>query len=121
MKLLIYGFNKACSNIAASHLKVRDESMSAIQFRTTSKGDLPHLSYISCNPEPLGAEFNTVACSVTGSLLFLEIQCGGVGDEVDPVSFGVGRHSRLYQEIDGRDQGAGAEGRERFNKGLFHV
>ena len=51
--MLIYGFNEAYSNIAASYLKVRDESMSAMQFSTTSKEDLPHLSYIFCNPEPL--------------------------------------------------------------------
>ena len=48
--LLIYGFNKACSNIDASYLKVGDESMSAILFFTTSKGDLPNLSYIFCKP-----------------------------------------------------------------------
>ena len=43
---LIYGFNEACSNIDASYIKVRDESMSAIQFSTISMGDLPHLSDI---------------------------------------------------------------------------
>ena len=73
-RLLIYGFNKACSNIAASYLKVGYESMSAIRFCTTSKGDLPHLSYIFRNPEPLGVEFNTVVFSVTGYLIFLDIQ-----------------------------------------------
>ena len=46
---------------------------------------------------------------------------GEGGDEVDPLSFGAGRHSRLYQDIDGGDKGSGAEGRERFNKGLFLV
>ena len=33
-------------NIAASYLNVWDESISAIRFRTTEKGYLPHLSYI---------------------------------------------------------------------------
>ena len=60
-RLLIYGFNGACSNIASSYLKVGDESMSAIKFHTMSKGDLPHLSYIFLKPEPLGTEFKTVA------------------------------------------------------------
>ena len=53
--------------------------MSAILFWTTEKGNLPHLSYIFRKPEPLGTEFNTVACSVTGALLFIEIQRGKEG------------------------------------------
>ena len=60
-KLLIDGLNAACKNIDASFLKVRDESMSAIRFWNTSKGNLPHLSYIYRNTEPLGTEFKTVA------------------------------------------------------------
>ena len=67
--MLINVFNAACKNIAASFLKVGDESMSAIRFRTTAKGNLPHLSYILRKPDPLGTEFNTVAFSVTGALL----------------------------------------------------
>ena len=74
--MLIDGFSKECSNIATIYLKVRDESMNVILFRTTWKGDLPHLSYIFCKPEPLGTEFKKVACSVTGALIFLEIQRG---------------------------------------------
>ena len=69
--LLFDGFNTACKNIAASFMKVGDESMSAIRFWTTAKGNLPHLSYISHKPEPLGIEFKEVACSVTGSLLLI--------------------------------------------------
>ena len=65
MSFLIDRFNESCSNIAASYLKVGDESMSLIKFSTTSEGDLPHLSYIFCKPEPLGTEINMVACSVT--------------------------------------------------------
>ena len=72
--LLIYGFNEASSNIASSYIKVRDDSMIAIRFFTTSKGDLPHLSYIFQNPEPIGTEFNTAAWSVTGALIFLDVQ-----------------------------------------------
>ena len=48
-RLLMDGFNEACRNIAVSYMKVRDESMSVIRFRTTEKGDLPHLSYIFLN------------------------------------------------------------------------
>ena len=42
-------------------LKVRDDSMSKIRFRTTAKVKLLHLSYIFRKPEPLGNEFNKVA------------------------------------------------------------
>ena len=58
---LIDGFNAACKNIAASFLKVGDEAMSEIRFQTITKGNLPHLSYIFRNLEPLGTEFKTVA------------------------------------------------------------
>ena len=53
--------------------------MSVIRFQTTAKGNLPHLSYIFWKPEPLGTEFKTVACSVTGALLFIEVQRGKEG------------------------------------------
>ena len=62
--------------IAASYLKVGGESISAISFRTTAKGNLPHLSYIFCKPEPLGTEFKTFTCSIIGALLFIEAQRG---------------------------------------------
>ena len=64
-RLLRDGFKNSCSNIAASYLKVGDDSMSAIQFCTMSKGDLPHLSYIFHKPEPLGTYFKMVAFYVT--------------------------------------------------------
>ena len=73
---LIDGFTEVCSNIAVSYLKVGDESMSAMRFCTTSKGDLPHLSYIFRKTEPLGTEFKTVDCSVKGSLIFFDTQQG---------------------------------------------
>ena len=53
-RLFIDGFDWECINIADSYLDVGDESMSAIRFWNTVKGDLPHLSYIFCKPEPLG-------------------------------------------------------------------
>ena len=40
-------YNEACNDISAIYLKVGDESMSEISFRTTPKGDLTNLSYIS--------------------------------------------------------------------------
>ena len=46
---------------------------------------------------------------------------GEGGDGVDFVSFGVGYHFRLYQEIYGGDEGYGAEGIEMVNMGLFPV
>ena len=74
--MLIYGLNNSCNNIAASYLKACGESMSENIFWTTVTGELPHVHYILRNPEPPGTEFNTVACSVTGSFLFVEIQRG---------------------------------------------
>ena len=71
--MLIDGSNEACNNIAASYLQVGNESMSAIRFRTMAKDNLPHLSYIFRNTEPLGASFKTFTCSVTGALLFIEV------------------------------------------------
>ena len=42
---VIDGFNESLSQIASGVVKTDDESMSAIRFRTTPKGDLPHYSY----------------------------------------------------------------------------
>ena len=50
--------------------------MSVIRFRMTAKGNLPHLSYMFRKPETLDTEFKTVACSITGALLFIEVQRG---------------------------------------------
>ena len=74
--MLIDSFNEACNNIAASYLKVRDKSMSVIIFHMTTKGNLPHLSYIFRKPWPLGTEFKKVDCYVTGALLLFELQRG---------------------------------------------
>ena len=56
--------------------------MSVIRSCTMWKGDFRHLSYIFCNPEPLGTKFKTVDCYVTGSLIFLENQLGEEGMEL---------------------------------------
>ena len=87
--MLIDGFNAECKNIASNFLKFGYEFMSAIRFCTTAKGDLPHLSYIFRKPEPLETDFNTVACYVTGALLFIEVQIGKEGME----------HIKYHQEL----------------------
>ena len=53
-----------------------DESMSAIQFFTTPKGDLPHYSFIFSNMEPVGTEMKNFVCLRLGKILHLEIQKG---------------------------------------------
>ena len=73
-KLLIYGFNGVCKNIAVSYLKVGGESMSAICSQTTAKGNLPHLSYIFHKPKHIGTEIKTGVWYVTGSLLLVEVK-----------------------------------------------
>ena len=78
-KLLINGFNTACTDITASYMQVGDESMSAIHFRTTAKGNLPHLYYIFRKLDPLGTELNKVACSVTEALLLIGLHMGKEG------------------------------------------
>ena len=62
-----------CNNISTSYLKVGYESMSAIRFRKTAKGELPRFPYIFCKPKPLVVEFNTVVYSVTGALFSIDI------------------------------------------------
>ena len=75
-KFLIYGFIETCKNIASSYLKVGDESMSEIRFRTTVKGNLTHLPYILRKPKPLGIYFKTSSCYVLEAMLFIEINRG---------------------------------------------
>ena len=52
-KLLINFLNWAFNNIAASYIKVEDESMSVIRYQMTSKGGLNNLSCIFRKPETL--------------------------------------------------------------------
>ena len=73
---MVDGFNESRRQIASGVEKTADESMSAIHFYTTPKGDLPHYSYIFRNPETLGTEMNGVACSRMGNMLHLDIQKG---------------------------------------------
>ena len=55
---------------------MEDESLSAIHFCTTPKGDLPHYSYIFRNMEPLGKYIKKIYCSRLGNVLYLDIQKG---------------------------------------------
>jgi hypothetical protein len=63
--------------IASSLSKTMDESMLAFKRWTTMMGNLPHLSFMKCKPEPLGAELKTAADSSrdgTGLMIHLELQ-----------------------------------------------
>jgi hypothetical protein len=63
----IAAFNQNRANlIAASVIKLLDEFMSAWQPRKDKTGGLPNISFILRKPEPLGTEFKSMACSVTG-------------------------------------------------------
>ena len=59
------------------------ESMSAIRFRTTPKGDLPHYSYIFRYQETLGTDTKNVACLWLGNILYLEIQKGNEATDIE--------------------------------------
>ena len=64
------------TNIWLSFLKVFDKSMSACTPQSTKTGNLLYISCVLRKPEPLGSEFKVVADSVTGMLLYLELQGG---------------------------------------------
>ena len=55
---------------------VVDEFMSSFRPRNSKTGGLPHLSYISRKPEPLGTEFKNITNSL-GMQLFAELQESG--------------------------------------------
>ena len=67
--------NRFCM-VAASRVKVQDESMSAWKPRKDKTGGLPNISFIKRKPEPLGTEFKSAGCGQTGIMLSLEIQRG---------------------------------------------
>jgi hypothetical protein len=56
-----------------------DESMSAWKPRTSPTGGLPNISFIARKPKPLGTEFKSAACPITGVIRSLEIQRGKQG------------------------------------------
>ena len=71
---LVDGFYESRRHIASGVEKMADESMSAIKYFTTPKGDLLHYSYIFRKSEPLAIEMKNVACSRFGTLLHIETQ-----------------------------------------------
>ena len=74
---LIEAFNNNRKEVMQSGLyQVEDESMSGLRPRTTRTGNLPHLSMVARKPVPLGTEFKNIADTVTGIMLYLEIQRG---------------------------------------------
>jgi len=60
--------NNRAKTVAASVIKLLDETMSAWRPRKDKTGGLPNISFILRKPEPLGTEFKSMACSVTGIL-----------------------------------------------------
>ena len=73
----IHEFNEIRNElITLSHVKVMDETMSPWRPRTSKNGRLPNISYIIRKPEPLGMEFKTVCCPITGVMTYIEIQRG---------------------------------------------
>lgn len=69
---LVNGFNNnRAQKVAASHIKIMDEVMSAWSPTTTKYGGLPFLSFILRKPQPLGTEFKNVACTDTGEFDFV--------------------------------------------------
>ena len=115
-KLLIDGFNVACNNISDSSLKVGDESISAISFQTTAKGNLPHLFYIFRNTEPLGIEFKTVACYVTGDLLFIKLQIGKEGMKHSKCHHNLGATAACTKRMTEATKGIGQKSRKGATK-----
>ncbi len=67
-----------------------DESMSSWKPRTTATGGLPNISFIMRKPKPLGTEFKSTACSITGVMRCLEIQRGKVGMSVQKYNASLG-------------------------------
>ena len=53
--------------------------MCAWRPRQTKLGNLPNISYIMRKPEPLGTEFKTACCPMTGVMTCMEIQRGKEG------------------------------------------
>ena len=61
------------TRVISSFVKVLDETMSAFRPRSTKTGGLPNLTWLIRKPEPLGTEFKTVCCAITGVMMHMEI------------------------------------------------
>ena len=53
--------------------------MCAWRPRQSKLGRLPNISYIIRKPEPLGTEYKTICCPITGVMTYMEIQRGKEG------------------------------------------
>lgn len=74
VRKLVEGFNSnRAQTIAASIVKVLDESMISIVPRMTPCSTLPCLSYVQRKPKPLGVEVKNVACTRTRKGCFMYI------------------------------------------------
>ena len=82
---LIDGFNNSCRQIVSGLVRNANESISAIHYHTTPKGDLPHYYYIFRNLNTLGTEINNVSCYRLGTMLHLEIQKGKEDTDILPL------------------------------------
>ncbi len=60
--------------ITASHWKVLDELMSPYHPQKQKTGNLPHILYLICKPQPHGTEFKCTMCTDTGCMLAIECQ-----------------------------------------------
>ena len=119
-RLSIDGFNEACKNISAISLKVRDESMGAIVFQTTAKGNLPQLSHDLCKTEPPGTQFKTVACSVIGDLLLIEVKRGKEGMKYSKHHQHLGETAACTNIIMVATKGVGPKYIKGATKGMFY-
>ena len=93
--------------------------MSAIRFRTTVKVNLSHLSYIFRKPDPLGNKFKTVACSVTGALLFIELQRGKEGMKDSRYQQDLGSTSACTKRMMDKTKGIGQKSKKEGPKYCF--
>eukprot|EP00957_Ditylum_brightwellii_P153484 11681070-Ditylum_brightwellii.AAC.1 len=50
--------------------------MSAWHPQTTNTGHLQNIKFTECKPEPLGTEFRSKCCAITGIMPALQIQIG---------------------------------------------
>ena len=118
---LFDGFNTACENIAASFLKVGDESMIAIRFRKTAKGQLTALIiYIPEDGAP-GYRFQ-YSCLLCNRVLALHRSAKGEGrDEGQPLQARAWSHYGVYKADDGSNKGDRSEVYKRGAKVLFPV
>ena len=107
-KLLFDLFNTACKNIAAIFLKVGDESMRAIRFRTTEKGSLPHLSYI---PEAGACRYRVQdSCLLCNrGIALCRSAKGKERDEGQLLPAGSRCHCGVYEADDGGNKGERSE------------